>query len=64
MEGTQQPSPTLPRLVYTVEEATQITNLSRTTLWKAVKKGKLKKCNGFGRRVLFTRQALEEFVNQ
>ena len=53
----------LPKIVYSIKEATQITDLSRTTLWKAVRDGKLQ-CVRIGRRVLFTLQALEEFLAQ
>ena len=53
----------LPKIAYTIQEAMQMTSLSRTTLWAAVKKGKLK-CIRVGRRVLFTLQALEEFLVQ
>ena len=47
---------------YTVKELIAITSLSRTTIWKAIKKGKLKKCSNTGRRVLISAQALEEFL--
>jgi excisionase family DNA binding protein len=53
----------LPQLIYTVREAVQITRLSRTTLWKAVKSGKLKTCRIGARRVLFTLTALQDFLN-
>lgn len=52
----------LPVLTYTVKEAMRITNLSRTTLWKAVRSGKLRPCYTGTRRLLFTIKALEEFL--
>jgi predicted DNA-binding transcriptional regulator AlpA len=37
-----------------------ITGLSRTTIWKLVKSGKLKPCQNTGRRLLFTLDAILE----
>src|SRR6267378_4123059 len=54
----------LPQLVYTIKEAQKITKLSRTSLWKAVRSGKLKRCLIGSRRVLFTLKALEDFLTQ
>jgi hypothetical protein len=53
----------LPKLVYTIKETETITQLKRTTLWKAVRSGKLRKVNTGTDRVLFTLQAIEEFLN-
>jgi len=53
----------LPQLAYTIKEAQRITKLSRTSLWKAVRTGKLKRCLIGSRRVLFTLRALEDFLN-
>ncbi len=53
----------LPKLTYTVQEAIRLTNLSRCTLWRAVVRGKLKKCRTGTRRLLFTLQALQEFLD-
>lgn len=54
----------LPQILYTVKEACQILNLSRTSIWKAIKSGRLKPSVLSIRRVLFTRKALEDFANQ
>lgn len=53
----------LPKLVYNMKETQQITGLGRTTLWKAVRSGKLRKVNTGTDRVLFTLEAIEEFLN-
>ena len=49
------------RLGLSVKEAISITGLGRTTLWKAIRKGKLK-CFKVGRRVLFSPAHLQEFL--
>jgi len=54
---------TFPKLVYTVEETCQILKVSRTTVWKLVRGKKLKTVR-IGRRVLFTLQALQDFLGQ
>ena len=53
----------LPKLVFTIEETCQLLSLSRTTIWKLVKSKKLKVCR-VGRRVLFTLQAIQDFLDQ
>jgi hypothetical protein len=53
----------LPKLVYTIKETETITQLKRTTLWKAVRSGKLRKVNTGTDRVLFTLDAIKEFLN-
>jgi predicted DNA-binding transcriptional regulator AlpA len=52
----------LPKLVFNVKETQQITGLSRTSLWKAVKKGHLKRCHIGMDRLLFTLEAIKEFM--
>ncbi len=62
MEGQMQlNNPRLYKLSHSVKEAEKITGLCRTTLWKAITKGKLK-CYRVGRRVLFSDQHLREFL--
>jgi excisionase family DNA binding protein len=51
----------LPKLSYSVKEATRITGLGRTTLWKAINEGRLR-CFRAGRRVLFSLDHLMEFL--
>jgi hypothetical protein len=53
----------LPKLAYNLEETIRITGLKRTTLWKAVKSGKLKKCDTGTDRLLFTLEAIREFLS-
>ena len=53
----------LPQLTYTVKEVQRILNVSRTTLWKLLKSGRLE-CLRIGRRVLFTMSQLESFITQ
>jgi len=53
----------LPKLTYTEQEVMQITGLSRTSLWKARKAGKLRACSVGCRRLLFTLEAIEKFLN-
>lgn len=52
---------TLPTL-YEIKDAQKILKLGRTTIWKLVKQGKLR-AKRVGRRVLFTSQALQDFIN-
>jgi len=54
----------LPKLAYNLEETIRITGLKRTTLWKAVKSGKLKKCYTGTDRLLFTLEAIREFLTK
>ena len=57
----QESEQALPRLVYSVKEASIITGLCRTTLWRAMNKGAL----GYfrqGRRVLFSLDHLRSFM--
>ena len=54
---------TLPKLVFTIEEACQILKVSRTTIWRLVRRKKLKTFR-IGRRVLFTLEALQDFLGQ
>lgn len=53
----------LPKLAYNLQETMQITGLKRTTLWKAVKSGRLKKAYPGIDRLLFTLEAIQEFMN-
>jgi len=58
----QQPIPlALAKLGHSVKEAERITGLGRTTLWKAIRAGKLG-CFKVGRRVLFSSEHLQEFL--
>lgn len=45
-----------------IKEATRLTGLSRSYLWKAVKSGELGHCR-LGRRVIFLPRHLEEFLS-
>jgi len=49
------------RLGLSIKEAISITGLGRTTLWKAIRKGKLR-CFKIGRRILFSPDHLQEFL--
>lgn len=49
------------KLGHSVKEAQRITGLGRTTLWKAINKGRLK-CFKVGRRILFSPEHLQEFL--
>ena len=48
----------------TLKEVQLITHLSRTTLWKAIKSGKLKPCTLGIRKLLFTPKAVNDFMNR
>ena len=50
------------KIVYNLKEVMEITGLSRTTIWKAVQSGRLKKAQTGIRKLLFTQRALEEFL--
>jgi len=62
-ESGMQSEAELPKIAYNVEETIRITGLKRTTLWKAVKSGKLRKCYTGTDRLLFTLEAIKEFLN-
>lgn len=51
----------MPKLGYSIKEAERITGIGRTTLWKAINKGRLK-CFKVGRRVLFSSEHLQDFL--
>ena len=62
IESSEQlPKAVLPKLGYSVKEAEKITGIGRTTLWKAITKGKLKHFK-VGRRVLFSSEHLKEYL--
>ena len=48
--------------ILTLKEAIYYSRLSRTTIWKAIKRGLLKKCPNTGRKVLIAREALFRFL--
>jgi len=48
--------------ILTVKEATHVSRLCRTTIWKAIKQGKLKKCANTGIRVLIAHDELRRFL--
>lgn len=54
--------PELPKIGYSIKEAEKITGVGRTTLWHAVNDGRLKYFK-IGRRVLFSLEHLNEFMN-
>jgi excisionase family DNA binding protein len=49
------------RLTYTIPEACLIIGISRTTLWKAIRTGKLS-CYKIGRRILFSEEHMTGFL--
>ena len=49
------------RLTYTVKEACAIIGISRTTLWKAVRTGRLG-CYRIGRRVMFSEEHMTGYL--
>ena len=49
------------RLTYTIKEACMIIGISRTTLWKAIRTGRLG-CYRVGRRVLFSEEHMVGFL--
>ncbi|MCI0485017.1 MAG: helix-turn-helix domain-containing protein [Blastocatellia bacterium] len=51
----------LPKVGYSYKEAQAITGLGRTSLWKAMKDGRLK-CFKVGRRRLFSPKHLSDFM--
>lgn len=51
----------VPKIGYSIKEATKITGLGRTSLFYAVEAGKLR-CFKVGRRVLFSLKHLEDFM--
>jgi excisionase family DNA binding protein len=52
----------VPKLTYSIPEVCEALQISRTTLWKLVRSRRLKPVR-IGRRVLFSLQAVEEFLN-
>jgi excisionase family DNA binding protein len=62
VESYDQPHGTmLPKLGYSIKEAQRITGIGRTTLWKAINKGKLRHFR-VGRRILFSPEHLQDFL--
>lgn len=53
----------LPKLGYSMKEATRITGLGKSTLWEAVYKGELLHFK-VGRRVLFSEAHLRSFLEK
>ena len=53
----------LPKLVFTAKEVCEILDICRTSLWKLVKSGKLKRLYTGTRRLLFAVKTVEEFIN-
>jgi len=53
----------LPKLLYSITEAQEILCISRTTLWRLVRRKKLKPTR-VGTRVLFTLESLQDYVTQ
>ena len=49
------------RLTYTIKEACVIIGISRTTLWEAIRKGRIG-CYRVGRRVLFSEEQMIGFL--
>jgi len=52
----------LPKLTYTVPEIMELLQICRTTLWKLIEEGKIKKVPNLGRKVLITRDELMRFL--
>jgi excisionase family DNA binding protein len=52
----------LRKLGISIREAVKITGLGRTTLWKAVRSGRLQ-CYRIGRRTLFSAKHLQDFLH-
>jgi excisionase family DNA binding protein len=52
----------VPKLTYSIPEACEALQISRTTLWKLVRSRRLKPVR-IGRRVLFSLKTLEDFLN-
>ncbi|MGH9929741.1 MAG: helix-turn-helix domain-containing protein [Pyrinomonadaceae bacterium] len=52
----------VPKLTYSIPEACEALQISRTTLWKLVRSRRLKPVR-IGRRVLFSLKAVDEFLN-
>ena len=48
--------------ILTIKEVIYFSRLSRTTIWKAIKRGKLKKCPNTGRAVRIPRDAFCEWL--
>lgn len=53
---------TLSKLTYTVPEVLGLLQICRTTLWKLIKKGTIKKVPDLGRKILITRDELYRFL--
>jgi excisionase family DNA binding protein len=49
------------RLTYTIKEACVIIGISRTTLWKAIRTGRLG-CYRIGRRVMFSEEHMTGYL--
>jgi DNA-binding transcriptional MerR regulator len=60
--NTTAPNPTEPRLKYSASEVADLLGVSRTTLWRLHKRQLLKPVSGL-RRKLYSRQAVESFLN-
>lgn len=50
-------------LVYTVDEVADILKVNRKTVYELAGKGEIP-CRRFGRRILFGRRAIDEWVNK
>lgn len=61
LTGADKDEGTRARLTYTIKEACVIIGISRTTLWKAIRKGRIG-CYRVGRRVLFSEEHMIGFL--
>ena len=53
----------LPKILYSISESQEILGVSRTTIWRLIRRKKLKPTR-IGSRVLFTLESLQDYVTQ
>jgi excisionase family DNA binding protein len=55
------PAPPMEKLGFTIPEASEVSSLGQTSIYKAIREGKLK-CRKFGTRTIITRSDLTAFL--
>ena len=56
------PAPPMEKLGFTIPEASEVSSLGQTSIYKAIREGKLK-CRKFGTRTIITRGDLTAFLD-
>ena len=61
LKNAEQDERPRPRLTYTIKEACAMIGISRSTLWKAIRTGRLS-CYRIGRRVMFSEEHMTGYL--